>query len=185
MEAHRKKAVRVLKKKECPYGILCWFGALGCCNGKHSKKDYLHFDRKATMRKIEAELRCEEAKAPCAWCRRGCRRFGTTCRKGLMVDNEYESEEDDAMEEEATVKEELIRGTVENSASQCASAGRRRPERQREALVMRQEFEGKREKESTVEKLYNEVVDEFGEERGYEGIYTVLMTSDEDMRMKN
>ena len=76
MEAPRRKAVRVLKKKVCPFGILCWFGALGCCNGEHSKGDYVHFGRRATLREEEADLRCREAAAPCVFCTQGCCRYG-------------------------------------------------------------------------------------------------------------
>ena len=122
-EADVKKAMEVKEKEICPYGITCWFGALGCCKEKHGEKDYMHFDRKAKMREIEAEIRCEEAKMPCSWCRRNCCRYGTKCRKGLMVDSGYESAEDDAMEDEATVKEELKKGqweTVRASAPQQA-----------------------------------------------------------------
>ena len=82
-EADVKKAMGVEEGGECPYGPKCRFGALGCCRWKHGEKDYMHFDLKAKMREIEAEIRCEEAKMPCSWCRVGCCRYGTKCRKGL------------------------------------------------------------------------------------------------------
>ena len=146
----------------------------------HSEKDYAHFSQKAKVRELQAEIKCEEARSPCSWCRGGCCKFGTECRKGLMVDSEYESAEDDAQEEEATVKEEMARWTVQTSAGRQVSTGCKRLEGEREARVRKQEFESKREPVMTVGEEDEEVYEEEGEELGYDGRYVVLMTSDED-----
>ena len=127
MEAPRRKEVRVLKKKGCPFGILCWFGAQGCCDGEHSEEDYVHFGRRATLREEEADLRCTEAAVPCVFCAQGCCRYGAACWKGVVVDSEYESAEEYPMGDEATGQE------TRDSRKCCNTASRRRQEEGRAA----------------------------------------------------
>ena len=112
----------------CPHGTTCGFGAWGRCRGVHTEKEYEHFRQKEKVRALQAGIKCEEARSPCSWCVRGCCKFGTECRRGLMVDSEYESAEDDALEEEATVKGETASRTVKTSAGRQVSAGWKRLE---------------------------------------------------------
>ena len=82
------------------------------------------------------------------------------------MDSEYKSAEEHPMGDEATGQEDRKREQVGNAATQRADAGMRRAERQREALVLRREFEGKREMAGTVEQRLDERPDEPGEGEG-------------------
>ena len=70
----------------------------GKCRGEHTFQEAEHFDRKQAIRQVEA-------RASCAFCVRGCCRFGAECRRGMQADSDYGGSEDGQEEEpEAQVK---------------------------------------------------------------------------------
>ena len=79
----------------CPWGALCRFGAAGKCRGEHTVPEDEHFAKKREIQQMEA-------KAPCAFCVRGCCRFGAGCRRGMREDSDYSGSEDEERTREDT-----------------------------------------------------------------------------------
>ena len=141
MEAYRRNAMEVEVGKRCPHGITCWYGAWGRCRGVHTAKEHEQFHQKEKMHALGEEIRCEEARSPCSWCAQDCCRFGEECRRGLKVDSEYESAEDDTQEAEATGQGKRAPRTVEGSTvGRTAPARWKKLEREREGQVRKMGF---------------------------------------------
>ena len=95
----------------CPWGPCCKFGLLGpgVCTGVHSADDERHFEGKREGRKREVE-------AACAYCVMGTCRFGSSCRRGIGGDSDYESQSSgtdvDGAEEEPGPPARALRPTA-------------------------------------------------------------------------
>ena len=112
----RVHAMVVRVGDRCPWGALCRFGAAGKCRGEHTLPEDAHFARKREIRKMEA-------KAPCAFCVRGCCRFGAGCRRGMREDSDYGGSDEGDGEQWAVGSVQRRQHTAEVRCEECDTAG--------------------------------------------------------------